>query len=239
MNKSYQVQTGGYPLKGERLAEQEAAYSIFNCLGEIAGDKAIIKGCEVQGAITTDGFVYIDGEVFEFRGGQTQANVRILEENVDRAFQNGDVKTVYKIRYVTFASGAGSIPWSQFRRPLSLMLLTDMMNSVVGDLGQAITKLETIEEGAQVNEQAFLMKGSYVIGDINDTDNIKTVTFPTVGTSNYLVVGSIVSQGANWNDDNDVLWTIKNKTSSSFQLLLHETAAIYQNIRFQYALIPL
>lgn len=138
MNTTHQVQTGGYPLKGERLAELETAYSIFNSLGDLAGNKAIIKGCDVVGSNTTDGFVYINGELFEFRGGQTQTSVRILEENIDKAFQNGDIKTVYKIRYVTFASGTGSIPWSEFVRVTNLQTIAASMQS----LTTKVTELE-------------------------------------------------------------------------------------------------
>lgn len=130
MNKHNFIQTGGFPLKAERLQEAEKAYTIFNTLGEIAGNKAIISGCEVVGGTTTDGIVYLNGELYEFRGGNTQSTVRIIQEPISRAFKNGVIKEVYYERYVTFASGTGSIPWEDFSRPFSLLSITERVTEL-------------------------------------------------------------------------------------------------------------
>ena len=39
MNKTNFNQTGGFPLKTERLQEMETAYSVFNSLGALADDE--------------------------------------------------------------------------------------------------------------------------------------------------------------------------------------------------------
>ena len=59
MNKSNFTQTGGYPLKSERLQEMETAYSVFNSLGQLAGNLTIVSGCVTVGATVSDGFVFI------------------------------------------------------------------------------------------------------------------------------------------------------------------------------------
>lgn len=117
MNKSKFIQTGGYPLKAERLQEQETAYSIFNSLGALAGNLTIISGCTVIGSNVGDGFVYIDGELLEFKGGAFDNNstVIIIEEAVNRAFKNGLIKQVYAIRYATFGTAETSWAWSSFK----------------------------------------------------------------------------------------------------------------------------
>ena len=79
-----------------------------------------------------------------------------------------------------------------------------------------------------------LLTGNYVIGDANPTDSTRTITFPDLGTSNYMVLGSLISLSSNFDDDNDVFWMIKNKTSTSFDLLLRETSGDTQNISFDY-----
>lgn len=119
MNSSDFIQTGGYPLKAERLQELQTAYSIFNSLGALAGDLTIISGCAVSGSDVGDGFVYIDGELLEFRGGAFDENstVIIIEEAVNRAFKNGVVKQVHTIRYATFGTNPeASWAWADFYR---------------------------------------------------------------------------------------------------------------------------
>jgi hypothetical protein len=118
MNKSTFIQTGGYPLKAERLQELQTAYSIFNALGALAGDLTIILGCEVLGTNVGDGYVYIEGELYHFKGGAFNENstVIIIEEPVNRGFKNGVVKQVYAIRYATFGTNPeASWPWASFK----------------------------------------------------------------------------------------------------------------------------
>jgi len=116
MNKLNFLQTGGFPLETDTLHAMQVAYELFNGLGALAGNKSIIKGCVTTGGSTSDGIVYIDGEVYEFRGGTSQSTVRIIQEATSKEFENGDVNEVHYTRYVTFASGSGSIPWSEFTR---------------------------------------------------------------------------------------------------------------------------
>ena len=118
MNKSNFIQTGGYPLNAERLKELETAYNIFNSLGALAGNLTIISGCGLTGTVVGNGFVYIDGELIEFReaDGAGTPDVIIIEEAVNRAFKNGVIKQVHTIRYATFGTAATSWPWSGFNR---------------------------------------------------------------------------------------------------------------------------
>lgn len=118
MNKSNFILTGGYPLKSERLQELQTAYSIFNSLGALAGNLTVISGCVLTGTVVGNGFVYIDGEVIEFReaDGTGTPDVIIIEEAVMRAFKNGVIKQVHTIRYATFGTAATSWSWSDFKR---------------------------------------------------------------------------------------------------------------------------
>lgn len=82
--------------------------------------------------------------------------------------------------------------------------------------------------------------GTAILGDFpNATDEKRTISFPNVGTANYMVVGSLVSRGGNWNFSNDVIWSIGVKTSSSFELLAREVSPDTQNLKFEYMLIPI
>lgn len=123
MDKLNFVQIGGFPLKAERLQEMQTAYELLNALGELAGNKSIIRGCVQTGTTVSDGVIYLNGEVFRFVGGNVQTTIRILQTPKVRAFQNGEQKEVHYERYATFASGVGSIPWEDFKRAESLLSL--------------------------------------------------------------------------------------------------------------------
>lgn len=109
-------QIGGFPLSTDILAKLQTAFSIFNSLGNIVGDKTIISGCLVLGTNVSDGVVYVNGEVFEFRGGTAQTKVIIREDTENLVFQNENSFPSIKTRYVTFGTGIGAIDWADFKQ---------------------------------------------------------------------------------------------------------------------------
>jgi hypothetical protein len=267
MNKLEVNKVGGFPLTTRILDELQKAYTIFNALGAIVGEMTIISGCIVTGSNVSDGVVFINGEVLQFRGGLAQTKVRIVEEVENLTFQNGNANPVIKTRYVTFGSGVGAIDWTDFKRgfqtkDLVEALLLKANASVVSTLSSQLTtvinKLNTIQEGAQVQVRSdwdattgvkvidnkpdfsspFLFKSVYNIGDVSSTDIVRTVTFPTVKTNQYFVLGSIKSEDSDWNRSNDVIPTWGAPTNDSFELYLREVSGNIQNLKFYYVLIP-
>ena len=120
MNSTNFIQTGGWPLDAERLQEMQTAYSVFNDLGNLAGNLTILSGCNVVGTNVSDGYVFIDGEVLPFKSGFIGPDVIIIENASDKEFENGDVKAVHYERYATFGTSATSWPWDDFTRLVSL-----------------------------------------------------------------------------------------------------------------------
>ena len=130
MNKTNFIQTGGWPLKSERLQEQQTAYSIFNAYGSLAGNLTIISGCETLGTTVQDGVVYIDGELYDFKSASVtpSSTVIIIETPINRGFKNGVVKTVHTLRYATFGTAETSWLWSNFKRPIETKAIpTDLV----------------------------------------------------------------------------------------------------------------
>lgn len=84
----------------------------------------------------------------------------------------------------------------------------------------------------------FLRKGTVAIGNVSGTTDIRTVTFASVGTSDYMVVGSLISKSTNYQTDIDVLFQIREKTSTSFKVCLREFENDNQDLDFDYVLIP-
>lgn len=106
--------------------------------------------------------------------------------------------------------------------------------------GSDVTAIEHREvETALLNfiaDSSPILKGTYVVGDASGTDTTRTVSFTDLGTSDYIVTGSLVSKSAIFDTDNDVFWMVKNKTSNSFQLLLREVSGQNQNLDFDYVI---
>lgn len=117
------LQTGGWPLKADRLQELQGALSIMQSFGYLAGNFSIISGCEKVGTSTTNGVVFFNGELFNFVGGVTGTNVKIIEQIISKEFKNGELKPVIIKRHVTFASGLGSVTWASFKKPMSILEL--------------------------------------------------------------------------------------------------------------------
>ncbi|MEJ8606287.1 hypothetical protein JSO56_05040 [Riemerella anatipestifer] len=118
MNRLNFNQTGGFPLSTNILDAMQTAYSLFNKLGGLAGNLAIISGCEVSGNSVADGVVYINGEILDFKGGTLGTNVIIREETESRVFEDGSNKAVIFKRYATFGSSTPeqTYSWADFKR---------------------------------------------------------------------------------------------------------------------------
>jgi len=121
------------------LDEVQASYSIFNGLGEIAGNYAIIKGCEITGTTVNDGLVYINGELLEFRQNGIADKVIIVQEAETKEFENGTEKEVIYRRYATFGSATVSYDWSNFKR--------------LDPITQLMARMQVLEKKAAVFQQ--------------------------------------------------------------------------------------
>ena len=116
MNKTNFQQSGGFRMETETLHKMQESYSIFNALGAILGKKVVISGCRKQGNYISDGVVFIDGEIFNFKGGAKQ-NTCIIRESSERiTFENGESKIAHFKRWVEFGVGTKSILWRDIKK---------------------------------------------------------------------------------------------------------------------------
>nr|DAE28552.1 MAG TPA: Baseplate structural protein [virus sp. ctOZh10] len=118
MNIVRYKQTGGFPLDTNNLDFLQSSFHILNTLGNLAGDMVIISGCEITGNTVSNGVVYVNKEVLEFRGGSLSANIFIKEEAVSGTFEDGSFKPIEITRYVTFGSSTPekTFKWEDFKR---------------------------------------------------------------------------------------------------------------------------
>lgn len=151
MNTINFIQTGGVPFMNNVAAEFEKAYSIFNAYGAMAGDKTIISGCVENGNSVSDGFIYVNNELFYFEGGSRSDNIFLNVQNIDKVFEDQTTKTLIKIRTLKFGNAIENVwAWSDFKRidtMLSLMARLDTLEAA-----QTITnaKLAIFTQGGVV-----------------------------------------------------------------------------------------
>jgi hypothetical protein len=131
MNSFNFIQTGGFPMDVNVLDQMQTAYRLYNGLGALAGDIAIIKGCTLTGSTVSDGVVYINGEVLEFRTGIVDTNVIIVQEAQSKEFENGSANEVYYTRYATFGVGTTFYPWASFKRAFPTTLIAEELEKKV------------------------------------------------------------------------------------------------------------
>jgi len=168
MNKINFNQTGGFPLSTNILDAMQSAYAIFNQLGSLAGNKAIISGCEQLGNTVADGVIFLNGEILPFKGGAIGTSVIIKEESESRVFEDGATKPVIFKKYATFGSSTPdkTFVWADFKPIKNLISLAqekaektalktaedkiaelEKQKPIIGEIKQGIFNLDNLPEG--------------------------------------------------------------------------------------------
>nr|DAX76036.1 MAG TPA: Baseplate structural protein [Caudoviricetes sp.] len=154
MNTINTEHNAGYPFDVAFLAFMQNSYRLFNSLGSMAGNKAIISGCEEIGNTITPGTVYINGELFPFEGGAKGDTVIIKEETNEVTFEDGFLRPLETIRTAAFGR---SVPektfnWEDFKRVYNLQYLGENKtdNTETEKLLKRIEKLEKQKQAVPI-----------------------------------------------------------------------------------------
>lgn len=143
-------QPGGFPLHTNTLEAMQKAYLTFiNGLGCMAGNRAIIAGCEEIGNKINGGIIQIDGEIYGLIEGIKQEYITILEDKIDYEFENGEKKATVIYRYAVFGTGSKSYRWDEFKKVPNLSEIPSLIsskanNARVDELERRIEKQEKI-----------------------------------------------------------------------------------------------
>ncbi|MCH4829435.1 hypothetical protein EJB19_008970 [Flavobacterium columnare] len=152
---------------------------------------------------------------------------------------------------------------SAFTLPANLVIDANYVHTDNNFTLSLLNKLNGIETGAEVNVQAdwnvanptsdafiknkptrllnYLYKGVAILGDFPSALTETTyINFPDVGTSNYMVLGTIHSFRPYGDAAQDLLsWFTAGHEPTRFRLAAYEPFGGGQNIRFEYLIIPL
>ena len=154
MNTINTEHNAGYPFDVAFLDFMQNSYRLFNSLGSMAGNKAIISGCEEIGNTITPGTVFINGELFPFEGGAKGDTVIIKEETNEVTFDDGFLRPLETIRTAAFGRSTPekTYNWEDFQRITNLQDLgknkTD--NTETKKLLERIEKLEKQKQAVPI-----------------------------------------------------------------------------------------
>ena len=154
MNKLHTEHNAGYPFDVGFLAFMQNAYNLFNHFGHLAGNKAIISGCEEIGNTITPGTVFINGELFPFEGGAKGDTVIIKEETNEVTFDDGFLRSLENIRTAAFGRSTPekTYNWEDFKRVYNLQYLGENKtdNTETEKLLKRIEKLEKQKQAVPI-----------------------------------------------------------------------------------------
>lgn len=112
-----------FPLDCETLEYIQGNQTLLSILGNLAGDKAIIFGCELNEAKTERGPGYIflhtvaypQGELLPWEGGRLVSGMYLKEENISVSSQGYQYAQAYTKRSLAPGIGVENYKWEDFK----------------------------------------------------------------------------------------------------------------------------
>jgi hypothetical protein len=238
----------------------------ISTLARLVGSRVILVGVTDQGLTYSDGWITIDGELMPFAGGLKADRIIVDDLSDTEIFGDGSTQTIYYTKTARLGI-SGGYAFSEFIRAdtvaniseglknlvIAYNNLSSAFNTHVHTWDQIVGKPTAFPPSAhthpwdQITNKPSVPSfyfGSFTLnpglgeGDTPQDGNW-TVNIPDQGTDNYRITGTLVSYGDNWGDDNDVIWMIRNKKNTSFELLTREVSGNRQWLYFDYVIIKL
>jgi hypothetical protein len=89
----------------------------------------------------------------------------------------------------------------------------------------------------QLKKLAPLAKGTFVMGDLNGANAIHTISFSDVGTDDYMVILSPVSNSTNFDKDEDVFFMTREHNNTFFKIIGREIVGNIQNLSIDWQIV--
>jgi hypothetical protein len=231
--------TGGFPLTQNVLdIMQEQTTTKTKAMGRALGQFLILEGCNVVGNTVEPGFIAINGDIYKFTGGTLQPGLEtvitmVAQQNL--TFEDGVQYPVLYEFTATIGSGTGT-PFSSFLR-VDIASMVTRLTTLETALSNLVTAFNNHTHSyIDITDKPILFQGTVYIGDVA-TDKIVNVSIPGQILGSYTVLGSLRYSGSNPTQNNDVMFTITNQTSTDFQIALREISSDIQNLFFDYVIV--
>jgi len=208
----------------------------------------VMFGCKNTGTdpnyIISAGAVFYQGEIFlvDAISFSTSGNTAIFQIITTQygtfadpvTFTDSTVHNVHDIRKVQVIAGTTGTGIADYSQGSFLNFVIPEKVSLTG-AGVTGTYPTFVIPGLS-NSYPILYGGSFNVGDVSGGQSY-SVTFPTVGTSEYYVQGSLISGATVPANDANVIWTIRDRTATGFSLYVRELSSSANNIIFEYTLV--
>jgi len=253
----YQVKKGTFNFL--QLAFTEALGSIFKWIS-LTPDAAynpnapfVLWGCVNSGGGSafniSEGAIFYMGEYYRVPAVSFTASgtdVAVCTVTTSQYTTNADpvtltdstVVNMHNDRYISIAAGGAGSGTFDFSALVYVgAVIPKKLNLTAG----ANTTVSGAYPNLQVNAPApvpspILVSGTVTKGDVATPAVAQTVSLGvTLADTNYMVFGTIVSKGTVANDA--VQFSIRNKTTTSFDVIFHELDNVVQNIDWDWFII--
>lgn len=112
-----------FPIDCETLDYMQTNVAMVSILGNIAGDKAILQGCELEQNDTRRkvGYVFLktkdypEGELLYWEGGNVSGGMYIKQEVISVAAQGYEYPQAYVVRSLAAGIGSENYSWNDFK----------------------------------------------------------------------------------------------------------------------------
>lgn len=220
--------------------DNSKVYILYGCVNTGDGNSYNIS----EGAIFYQGEVYlVDAAIFNTSGASVAIFTQVTSQYTNNAdpmtFSDSSVHNVHDIRKMVISSGvsgAGISNWTS-RASFSFSVEPQINITATGALTKnGVYPNIILDVPLNNNRNKILFAGTLNIGNLAADTVSFNVSFPDIGTANYYVMGSIVSNPSsnNFPEDTTTMWTIHARTSSGFVFVIHEIDHWTQDISFEY-----
>lgn len=199
---------------------------------------------------TTEGFVFFNGEFYLIDAASftaTGSDVAVFsivttQYTTDAdpcTFSDTTTHNIHNIRKMQLTAGAAGSGLADLSTAF-YMNFTIPAQVNISASGQAVASGAypniNIDVPNSTNLNPVLHAGSYNVGNVpavGTGGGTYSVTFPSVGTASYYVMGSFKSNGTP-SQDSTCTWSYHNESATGFTLNVQEWTAVSQNIAFNY-----
>lgn len=159
-----------FPVDCETLDALQTNIALLQVLGNLAGDKTILLGCEEEqnGTRRKAGYVFLktkdfpDGEVIYWEGGTVSGGMYVHQEIVPTTAQGYEFPQAYTVRSLKPGVGSENYKWSDFaalRTPRELEEKIEKQGETLGELSAPPLGIIQIWAGKTVPEGYELCAG--------------------------------------------------------------------------------